>query len=66
MTARPTRQAHEQCRAQPGRVPAGWPVLQAALATGAAWALAQQIPGHEQPFLAPISAVLVLGASIGR
>jgi sugar porter (SP) family MFS transporter len=38
---------------------------QAAFAAGAAWELARLIPGHGQPFFAPIAAVIALGAEPG-
>jgi uncharacterized membrane protein YgaE (UPF0421/DUF939 family) len=39
--------------------------VQTALAAGAAWELARQIPGHTQPFFAPIAAVIGLSAEPG-
>lgn len=48
----------------------GLPVLgriaQTALAAGAAWELALQIPGHGKPFFAPIATVIALGGQRGR
>ncbi len=41
-------------------------IAQSALAAGAAWELALQIPGHGKPFFAPIAAVIALGAERGR
>ena len=41
-------------------------IAQAAVAAAAAWELALQIPGHGQPFFAPIAAVIALGAERGR
>ena len=38
---------------------------QTAIAAGAAWELARQIPGHTQPFFAPIAAVIGLIAEPG-
>src|SRR4051794_11153140 len=38
---------------------------QAAVAAGVAWELAQLIPGHGQPFFAPIAAVIALGGEPG-
>ncbi len=40
-------------------------LLEAALAAGIAWELARQIPGHTQPFFAPIAALIALGAEPG-
>jgi Fusaric acid resistance protein-like len=41
-------------------------LTQAAVAAGIAWELARQIPGHTQPFFAPIAALIALGAEPGR
>jgi hypothetical protein len=41
-------------------------IAQSALAAGAAWEIALQIPNHGQPFFAPIAAVIALGADRGR
>lgn len=43
-----------------------WRIAQAALAAGASWELALQLPNHGQPFFAPIAAVIALGAERGR
>ena len=43
-----------------------WPILQTAVAASAAWYLAALLLGHEQPFVAPIAAVISLGATAGR
>ncbi|MDL5155070.1 FUSC family protein [Actinomycetospora termitidis] len=43
---------------------AALPVLQCALAAGAAFAIARHVAGHELPFFAPIACVLVLGISV--
>lgn len=37
--------------------------VQSGLAAGAAWLVAQKVVGHEQPFFAPIAAVIVLSTS---
>ena len=39
---------------------------QAALATAAAWVLAQQIFGHERPIFAPVAALIGVSASLGQ
>ena len=44
----------------------GVPILQAAAAAGAAWALAHYVLGHAHPFFAPIAATIVLGLVPGR
>ncbi len=41
-------------------------LTQSALAAGIAWVLARQLPGHSQPFFAPIAALIALGAEPGR
>jgi uncharacterized membrane protein YgaE (UPF0421/DUF939 family) len=43
-----------------------WPILQAALAAGAAWAIATHLVHHRQPFFAPIAAVVSLNAARGE
>lgn len=40
--------------------------LQAGLAAALAWFIARRVIGHEVPFFAPISAVIILSASIGQ
>lgn len=40
--------------------------LQAGVAAGLAWAVAHDLIGHRAPFFAPISAVIVLGVSVGQ
>ena len=47
-----------------GRVRAGWrTMVQAGVAVALAWAAAKWLWGHEQPFFAPVSAVIALGTS---
>jgi uncharacterized membrane protein YgaE (UPF0421/DUF939 family) len=41
-------------------------VAQAALATAAAWVLAQQIFGHERPIFAPVAALIGVSAWLGQ
>jgi uncharacterized membrane protein YgaE (UPF0421/DUF939 family) len=41
-------------------------LAQAALASALAWLIATEAVGHETPFFAPISAILVLGLSAGQ
>ncbi|MDX6441569.1 MAG: hypothetical protein QOE43_1298 [Gaiellaceae bacterium] len=59
-----------RARWQRARSRLGLPVVgriaQSALAAGAAWEIALQIPGHGKPFFAPIAAVIALGAERGR
>ena len=43
----------------------GW-IAQAALATAAAWVLAQQLFGHERPIFAPVAALIGVSASLGQ
>ena len=47
------------------RANVGW-LAQAALATAAAWVLAQQIFGHERPIFAPVAALIGVSASLGQ
>ena len=39
--------------------------VQSGLAAGVAWLVAREVVGHDQPFFAPIAAVIVLSASAG-
>jgi uncharacterized membrane protein YgaE (UPF0421/DUF939 family) len=41
-------------------------IAQAAIAAGVSWELAKLVPGHGQPFFAPIAAVISLGGQPGR
>jgi uncharacterized membrane protein YgaE (UPF0421/DUF939 family) len=43
----------------------GW-LAQSALATAAAWVLAQQIFGHTRPIFAPVAALIGVSASLGQ
>ena len=46
------------------RVRAGWrTMVQAGVAVALAWAVAKWLWGHEQPFFAPVAAVIALGTS---
>jgi uncharacterized membrane protein YgaE (UPF0421/DUF939 family) len=47
------------------RANVGW-LAQAALATAAAWVLAQQIFGHERPIFAPVAALIGVSAALGQ
>jgi uncharacterized membrane protein YgaE (UPF0421/DUF939 family) len=42
------------------------PIVQIAVASTAAWLFAVEVFGHPRPIFAPISAVVVLGLSVGR
>jgi uncharacterized membrane protein YgaE (UPF0421/DUF939 family) len=42
------------------------PIIQMAVASTAAWLFAVEVFGHPRPIFAPISAVVVLGLSVGR
>jgi uncharacterized membrane protein YgaE (UPF0421/DUF939 family) len=44
----------------------GWPILQTALAASLAYLLAVYVLGNEQPFFAPIAAVISLGLALGQ
>lgn len=41
-------------------------ILQIALAAGASWWIARRLLGHEEPFLATVSAIICLGFSFGQ
>lgn len=43
-----------------------WPLLQATAAATLAWVIAKDGLGHEDPFFAPIAAVIALNASLGE
>lgn len=43
-----------------------WQVGQCAVAAGVAWLVATEVLGHEQPYFAPIVALLSLGTSYGQ
>ena len=47
------------------RANVGW-LAQAALATAAAWVLAQEIFSHERPVFAPVAALIGVSASLGQ
>ncbi|MGC5247476.1 FUSC family protein [Gordonia sp. DT219] len=42
------------------------PILQCAIAAGIGWWFALDVLGHQQPFFAPIAAMISLGLSLGR
>ncbi len=42
------------------------PILQTSVAAALAWLFATEVLGHEQPFFAPISAVITLGLTVGE
>src|ERR687896_223773 len=41
-------------------------VLQAGVAAGVAWVIATEVFGHEQPFFAPVAAIITLGLTISQ
>lgn len=43
-----------------------WPLLQATAAATLAWVIAKEGLGHEEPFFAPIAAVIALNTSLGE
>ncbi len=50
-----------------GRLPANtWPILQASVAASVAYFLASSVLGNEQPFFAPVAAVVTLGLAPGE
>jgi len=42
------------------------PILHSAVAAALAWLVATELVGHEQPFFAPIAAVIALGLTVGE
>jgi uncharacterized membrane protein YgaE (UPF0421/DUF939 family) len=42
------------------------PILQTSVAASAAWLIATEVVGHDEPFFAPISAVVTLGLTVGE
>jgi uncharacterized membrane protein YgaE (UPF0421/DUF939 family) len=42
------------------------PILHSAVAAALAWLVATELVGHDQPFFAPISAVITLGLTVGQ
>jgi uncharacterized membrane protein YgaE (UPF0421/DUF939 family) len=42
------------------------PILQTSVAAALAWLIATELIGHEQPFFAPVSAVITLGLTVGE
>ena len=44
----------------------GWSVVQTAVAASVAYILAVVLFGHEQPFFAPVAAVICLGVTLGQ
>jgi uncharacterized membrane protein YgaE (UPF0421/DUF939 family) len=42
------------------------PILQTSVAAALAWLIATELLGHDQPFFAPISAVVTLGLTVGE
>jgi uncharacterized membrane protein YgaE (UPF0421/DUF939 family) len=42
------------------------PILHSAVAASLAWLVATELVGHQQPFFAPISAVVTLGLTVGE
>jgi uncharacterized membrane protein YgaE (UPF0421/DUF939 family) len=59
--------AWRRTRAGAGRLRAnGWSILQTALAAGLSYFLAGAVLGNEQPFFAPIAAVVTLSVSLGQ
>src|SRR4029079_1397648 len=43
-----------------------WQIAQCAVAAGVAWLIAADLLGHNQPFFAPVAAVVSLGTSDGQ
>jgi uncharacterized membrane protein YgaE (UPF0421/DUF939 family) len=47
-------------------ITAARPILQSSVAAALAWLFATELVGHDQPFFAPISAVITLGLTVGQ
>ena len=49
------------------RLRAAWrSILQAGVAAGLAWLVATEVFGHEQPFFAPVAAIITLGLTVSQ
>jgi uncharacterized membrane protein YgaE (UPF0421/DUF939 family) len=44
----------------------GWHIAQCAVAAALAWLIAREVLGHEEPFFAPVAAIVSLGLSYGK
>ncbi|MDP9133728.1 MAG: FUSC family protein [Actinomycetota bacterium] len=54
-------------RTRVDRLRSAWrSILQAGVAAGLAWILATELFGHEQPFFAPVSAIITLGLTVSE
>ncbi len=54
-------------RTRVGRLRSAWrSILQAGVAAGVAWIVATELLGHEQPFFAPVSAIITLGLTVSE
>ena len=54
-------------RARLQRLRLAWrSILQASLASAAAWLIATEALGHEEPFFAPVSAIITLGLTVSQ
>ena len=61
------RRAGRRLAAGFGRLPGNaWPILQASVAAGVAYFLASSVFGNDQPFFAPVAAVVTLGLAPGE
>ena len=54
-------------RTRVGRLRLAWrSILQASVASAAAWLIATDVVGHTKPFFAPVSAIVTLGLTVGQ
>ena len=54
-------------RARVERLRSAWrSILQAGVAAGLAWIVATELLGHERPFFAPVSAIVILGLTVSE
>src|SRR4051812_10576181 len=62
-----TSRITDACSRALGRTAAdAWPLLQGTAAATAAWVIAKYVLDHEQPFFAPIAALVALNTSVGE
>src|SRR4051794_33919677 len=61
------QRSRESVRTRAGRLRRALvPIIQSAAAAGIGWVIATRLIGHQQPFFAPIAAVLSLGVALGQ
>jgi uncharacterized membrane protein YgaE (UPF0421/DUF939 family) len=59
--------SRESMRTRLERLRSAWrSILQAGVAAGLAWIVATELLGHDQPFFAPVSAIITLGLTVSE